>query len=136
MLLEITTVLLSLNYDLQTPLAFQVLQLHPKIKYFHIGCDEVYQLGQCSKCKDRMRKGSSVYNNSNNRRRKNVTMTDMQRMQQQQEQQQRQQLPTEPATPRAIFLEHVKRVAGHVKDNYNVQPIIWDDMLRCDYHVY
>ena len=56
-------------------------------------------------------------------------MTDMQRMQQQQQQQEQQQ-GIEPATPRAIFLDHVKRVASYVKDNYNVQPIIWDDMLR------
>jgi len=81
-----------------------------------------------------MRRGSSfksMYNN-NNRRKKNVTLTDMQRLEQQQQQQQKQnsQMTTEPSTPRGIFLDHVKRVASYLKDNYNIQPIIWDDMLR------
>ena len=29
----------------------QVCEKHPTAKYFHIGCDEVYQLGSCPKCK-------------------------------------------------------------------------------------
>lgn len=32
----------------------QVIEAHPKIKYFHIGADEVYQLGECSRCLDTM----------------------------------------------------------------------------------
>ena len=98
----------------------QVLQLHPNIKYFHIGCDEVYQLGQCSRCKDRMRRKPPSLSIQASRRRKNVNQF-----------QQLQQLSSvNPASPKEIFLDHVKRVATYVKDNYNVQPIIWDDMLR------
>ncbi|CAG7828947.1 unnamed protein product, partial [Allacma fusca] len=34
----------------------QVMSLHPGIEYFHIGSDEVYQIGQCSLCIERMAK--------------------------------------------------------------------------------
>lgn len=32
----------------------QVMELHPGIRYFHIGADEVYHLGVCERCKRRM----------------------------------------------------------------------------------
>ncbi|GFN91360.1 hexosaminidase d-like [Plakobranchus ocellatus] len=32
----------------------QVMKLHPTITHFHIGCDEVFHLGLCDKCKSRM----------------------------------------------------------------------------------
>lgn len=32
----------------------QVLHLHPSAHYVHIGCDEVYSLGQCSRCERHM----------------------------------------------------------------------------------
>ncbi|KAH9507774.1 hypothetical protein Btru_053688 [Bulinus truncatus] len=32
----------------------QVMKLHPQIKHFHIGCDEVYHLGLCDSCKQKM----------------------------------------------------------------------------------
>lgn len=28
----------------------QILELHPKSKYIHIGCDEVYYIGECDRC--------------------------------------------------------------------------------------
>ena len=28
----------------------QVLALHPGVRYIHLGCDEVYQLGGCGEC--------------------------------------------------------------------------------------
>ena len=59
------------------------------------------------------------------RRRKNVTLNDVNQFQQLQH-----LSSVNPASPKEIFLDHVKRVATYVKDNYNVQPIIWDDMLR------
>lgn len=34
----------------------QVIRLHPNIKYFHIGSDEVYHIGQCPLCRNRMKK--------------------------------------------------------------------------------
>ncbi|KAK7111153.1 hypothetical protein V1264_010836 [Littorina saxatilis] len=35
-------------------------------------------------------------------------------------------------SPEQIFLQHVKNVAQHVRDNYpSVTPIVWDDMFRC-----
>lgn len=32
----------------------QVLSLHPEAEYVHIGCDEVYSLGQCARCEQRL----------------------------------------------------------------------------------
>ncbi|XP_064465807.1 hexosaminidase D-like [Ornithodoros turicata] len=36
---------------LVTTMVEQVLALHPHIKYLHIGCDEVYDLGECPLCR-------------------------------------------------------------------------------------
>ncbi|RXG61053.1 Protein abrupt [Armadillidium vulgare] len=29
----------------------QIMKLHPDVKYIHIGCDEVFQMGECNKCR-------------------------------------------------------------------------------------
>lgn len=34
----------------------QVLSLHPNAKHIHIGCDEVYNIGECPLCQDRLAK--------------------------------------------------------------------------------
>ncbi|GAB6023772.1 hypothetical protein CHUAL_008525 [Chamberlinius hualienensis] len=34
----------------------QILRLHPKSKYIHVGCDEVYNIGECPLCQERMSK--------------------------------------------------------------------------------
>jgi len=34
----------------QLRFSFQVMELTPNVKYLHIGCDEVFQMGECSKC--------------------------------------------------------------------------------------
>ena len=31
----------------------QVMALHPRARFLHIGCDEVYQLAQCGRCSAR-----------------------------------------------------------------------------------
>ena len=66
----------------------QVMKLHAGrgITHLHIGCDEVFHLGECDSCRTHGRS--------------------------------------------EIFVSHVAAVAKHVKEAYNVQPIIWDDMLR------
>ncbi|XP_025835423.1 hexosaminidase D-like [Agrilus planipennis] len=33
----------------------QVMALHPKAKYLHIGCDEVYHMGECEICRLELR---------------------------------------------------------------------------------
>ncbi|PSN36468.1 hypothetical protein C0J52_20603 [Blattella germanica] len=38
------------TFDLLTAMIDQVIALHPGIKYLHIGCDEVYYLGECVRC--------------------------------------------------------------------------------------
>ena len=66
----------------------QVMTVHPKANYLHIGCDEVYHLGECPPCLA------------------NITGRN------------------------EIFLQHVSNVANHVRDTWQVTPIVWDDMLR------
>jgi len=38
------------TFDLLTAMIDQVVTMHPGIKYLHIGCDEVYYLGECVRC--------------------------------------------------------------------------------------
>ncbi|XP_059469546.1 hexosaminidase D-like isoform X2 [Neocloeon triangulifer] len=38
------------TFPLLTTMVDQILQLHPHSKRLHIGCDEVYQLGDCPRC--------------------------------------------------------------------------------------
>lgn len=33
----------------------QVVRMHPKLKYLHIGSDEVYELGRCARCIEKMK---------------------------------------------------------------------------------
>ncbi|XP_034234108.1 hexosaminidase D-like, partial [Thrips palmi] len=33
----------------------QVMELHPGVRYLHIGCDEVFQMGECPRCRNTMR---------------------------------------------------------------------------------
>lgn len=70
----------------------QVLQLHPGIDWLHIGSDEVYNLGECTRCQ--------------------------------------QYLLHHQFGKSDLFLQHVRSVARYVKDNYDVQPIMWDDEFR------
>ena len=64
----------------------QVMGAHKNSKNLHIGCDEVFHLGECSQCRDSGRN--------------------------------------------SIYVNHVIKVASYVRKKHNVQPIIWDDMLR------
>ena len=80
---------------------FQVLSLHPDAAWLHIGCDEVYQLGQCPICSQKLLTANTDPSNSNGYQ-----------------------------DGRSLFLQHVHRVASYVKNQKNVIPIIWDDMLR------
>lgn len=33
----------------------QVMELHPGVRYLHIGCDEVFQMGECPRCRQVLR---------------------------------------------------------------------------------
>merc|ERR1712051_836179 len=79
----------------------QVLSLHPDAAWLHIGCDEDYQLGQCPICSQKLLTANTDPSNSNGYQ-----------------------------DGRSLFLQHVHRVASYVKNQKNVIPIIWDDMLR------
>lgn len=81
---------------------FTVLSLHPASKWIHIGCDEVFQLGQCSKCAERIT-NSNVNNDP---------------------------FSVSIQTGKGLYLEHVHRVASYVRTSQKRIPIIWDDMLR------
>ncbi|KAK6621635.1 hypothetical protein RUM44_001442 [Polyplax serrata] len=39
------------SLDLVENLIDQVMKLHPSVKHLHIGCDEVFQMGECPKCR-------------------------------------------------------------------------------------
>ncbi|XP_017775261.1 PREDICTED: hexosaminidase D-like [Nicrophorus vespilloides] len=41
----------NLSLDFISEMISQVLELHPKSKYLHIGCDEVFQMGECELCR-------------------------------------------------------------------------------------
>lgn len=45
------------TFPVLTTMIDQVMELHPNIKYLHIGCDEVYYLGNCERC------GLTMFNN-------------------------------------------------------------------------
>ena len=80
---------------------FQFLSLHPDTAWLHIGCDEVYQLGQCPICSQKLLAANTDPKNTNGYQ-----------------------------DGKSLFLQHVHRVASYVKKQKNVIPIIWDDMLR------
>ena len=73
------------SWQIVTQIIDQVLRLHPNSKWLHVGCDEVFQLGQCPLCTERMQQRNSdpkskVYYDG-----------------------------------RALFLDHVVRVAEYVR---------------------
>ena len=88
------------TWTLVTAIIDQVLELHPDANWLHIGCDEVYHLGQCPLCVERLAAAnndpeSKIYHDG-----------------------------------KTLFLEHVHRLAKYVKESKGIIPIIWDDMLR------
>lgn len=89
------------SWTLVTEIIDQVLSLHPESAWLHIGCDEVYQLGQCSVCSEKL---MSANNNPN--------------------------FSGGYQDGKTLFLQHVKRVGEYVRHEKRVLPIIWDDMLR------
>ncbi|XP_014250389.1 hexosaminidase D-like isoform X2 [Cimex lectularius] len=46
---------LNASLDFVQLLIDQVMELHPHSKYLHIGCDEVFQMGECSRCRNQQR---------------------------------------------------------------------------------
>lgn len=70
----------------------QIVEMHPGIDWLHIGSDEVYNLGECTRCQ--------------------------------------QYLLHQQFGKNDLFLHHVKKVAQYVKENYDIQPIMWDDEFR------
>ncbi|XP_042204044.1 hexosaminidase D-like [Homarus americanus] len=70
----------------------QILEMHPGIDWLHIGSDEVYNLGECTRCQ--------------------------------------QYLLHQQFGKNDLFLHHVKKVSRYIKENYDVQPIMWDDEFR------
>ena len=101
----------------------QIMEVHYDSKYIHIGCDEVFQLGTCSLCKEKMRKMQST-----------LPLTTEEVVQIGGDHVKRHQVPgiSSANTNHQLYLEHVKRVASYVRDKSQgrVKPIIWDDMLR------
>ncbi|KAL8578491.1 hypothetical protein ACOMHN_028763 [Nucella lapillus] len=89
---QVITPVREASYVLIFQMLQQVLKAHPDARRIHLGCDEVYRLGD----------GQS-----------NPYMT------------------SHRLTPEALFLQHVTKVAHHLKRTFpKVQSLIWDDWLR------
>ena len=43
------------SFEIVRAMIDQIMEMHPESNYIHIGCDEVFQLGMCSLCKEKMR---------------------------------------------------------------------------------
>lgn len=71
----------------------QVLKLHPKSRWLHVGCDEVFQLGSCSRCQKRISQANSDP--------KNKGFYDS----------------------KALFLDHVHRVGTYVREQSRIPII-------------
>lgn len=39
------------SLDLVRELVSQILEVHPNINYLHVGCDEVFEMGECELCR-------------------------------------------------------------------------------------
>ncbi len=98
----------SASVNVITTMIDQVMSLHAGYSQFlHIGCDEVYQLGLCSQCRNKLKASAAAA--------ASATSTASERR---------------IMSPRDLFVQHVTTVAQYVKTRHRVQPIIWDDMLR------
>ena len=87
----------------------QIMELHQDSSHLHIGCDEVFQLGQCRQCVQRINRDN--YNHrfsSQHQHHHNLNF---------------------PLSVRKLFLDHVKAVASFVNRKGKI-PVMWDDMLR------
>ena len=89
------------SWSLITEMIDQMTSLHPASSWLHIGCDEVYQLGLCPICTEKLIQSNSDPENAD-----------------------------KFANDQSLFLEHVHRVATYVRDKKGLIPIVWDDMLR------
>ena len=117
------------SFQLIQMMVDQIMSLHQGyIKFIHIGSDEVFQLGLCSKCRSRMKleektpkhlfigkkiNKNACFLNPILHRKTNMTALLF--------------CHYSSLTP---FSDHVSKIAQYVKTQYHVQPIIWDDMLR------
>ena len=91
----------------------QVMSVHKHVKYLHIGCDEVFHLGECSQCLTKVSRLAFHHHHTNMKNHRTCI-----------------HFSTQGQTRSEIFVDHVKRVAGYVRQTYGVNVIIWDDMLR------
>lgn len=95
------------SFNLVAAIIDQVMTMHPSAKWLHVGCDEVFHLGYCDKCRQKDRDTLYI------------------------------QVSASFASLHESSLrllhdlsQHVSRVARYVRDKHSVIPIIWDDMLR------
>ena len=118
------------SFQLISNMIDQIMELHPESRFIHIGCDEVFQLGMCSICRDRMLKMHLANPYSEEESKDN---SDPRKA----HQHNYNQGPgsnslTSLSLTHRLYLEHVKRVSSYVrqKSDGKVKSIIWDDMLR------
>lgn len=93
------------SFGVVTEMIDQVLELHPNASRLHLGCDEVFHLAVCQKCRAKLRK-------INEERKRNRL------------------IPYRDGRFR-LFLDHVARLTEYLKKRRpGIIPLIWDDMLR------
>ena len=121
------------SFDVIKMMIDQIMELHADSKYIHIGCDEVFQLGMCSSCKERMRGIRSLLNNKHGDDYiDGGAHTNLDSKKKHQHNNNNQATSHTASENHELYLNHVKRVGSYVNEasNERVRAIIWDDMLR------
>lgn len=94
-------------YKLITQIIDQVMAMFPDSKWLHIGCDEVYHIGMCDQCKNKDHDEIFLSHGKLLKLLLNINCTAI-----------------------LFYTFSVEKIAKYVKSKHNVNPIIWDDMLR------
>jgi len=118
------------SFQIISTMIDQIMELHTNSRFIHIGCDEVFQLGVCSLCRDKMVKMHLANPRSENESKDRSDP--LKTHQHNYNQGPASNSITSLSLTHRLYLEHVKRVASYVSQisNGKVKSIIWDDMLR------
>ena len=118
------------SFDIIKHMIDQIMEVHSESRFIHIGCDEVFQLGICSLCKEKMLQmhlSSSIDEEAeeNNKEESDPLKKHQHNIN---------QAPGANSLflNHRLYLDHVKRVSSYVrqKSEGKMKSLIWDDMLR------
>ncbi|CAG0915239.1 unnamed protein product [Notodromas monacha] len=124
------------SIDLVKMMIDQTMALHVRygIKFLHIGCDEVFHLGECELCR-LVQKSSPTMNlgikaDEIRRQSKNSMKFSCNQDAHIRSRNKCYVYSYREKSREALFLGHLRVVGRYVRDTYGVIPIVWDDMLR------